>query len=120
MPSFRELLKSTKSEITEVSTEEAETLLEGDWTLLDVREPDEYEQGAIQGSVHIPRGNLESSIEARVPNKETKIVAMCAGGARSAFAAKTLQEMEYKNVVSMDGGFNQWKDESRRWEIPAV
>ena len=43
MPSFRELLKSTKSEITEVSTEEAETLLEGDWTLLDVREPDEYE-----------------------------------------------------------------------------
>ena len=120
MPSFRELLKSTKSEITEVSTEEAETLLEGDWTLLDVREPDEYEQGAIQGSVHIPRGNLESSIEARVPNKETKIVAMCAGGARSAFAAKTLQEMEYKNVVSMDGGFNQWKDESRRWKIPAV
>ena len=120
MPSFRELLKSTKSEITEVSTEEAETLLEGDWTLLDVREPDEYEQGAIQGSVHIPRGNLESSIEAQVPNKETKIVAMCAGGARSAFAAKTLQEMEYKNVVSMDGGFNQWKDESRRWKIPAV
>ena len=120
MPSFRELLKSTKSEITEVSTEEAETLLEGDWTLLDVREPDEYEQGAIQGSVHIPRGNLESSIEARVPNKETKIVVMCAGGARSAFAAKTLQEMEYKNVVSMDGGFNQWKDESRRWKIPAV
>ena len=120
MPSFRELLKSTKSEITEVSTEEAETLLEGDWTLLDVREPDEYEQGAIQDSVHIPRGNLESSIEARVPNKETKIVVMCAGGARSAFAAKTLQEMEYKNVVSMDGGFNQWKDESRRWKIPAV
>ena len=120
MPSFRELLKSTKSEITEVSTEEAETLLEGDWTLLDVREPDEYEQGAIQGSVHIPRGNLESSIEARVPNKETKIVVMCAGGARSAFAAKTLQEMDYKDIVSMDGGFNQWKDESRRWEIPAV
>ena len=74
MPSFRELLKSTKSEITEVSTEEAETLLEGDWTLLAVREPDEYEQGAIQGSVHIPRGNLESSIEARVPYKEIKIV----------------------------------------------
>ena len=69
---------------------------------------------------NIPRGNLETSIEARLPNKETKIVAMCAGGARSAFAAKTLQEMDYKNVVSMDGGFNQWKDESRKWEIPAV
>ena len=120
MASFRELLKRTKSEITEVSTEQAEKLLVEDWTLLDVREPDEFEQGAISGSVHIPRGNLETSIEARLPNKETKIVVMCAGGARSAFAAKTLQEMDYKNVVSMDGGFNQWKDESRKWEIPAV
>ncbi len=120
MANFRELLKKTKSEITEVSTEQAEKLLVDDWTLLDVREPDEFEQGAISGSLHIPRGNLETSIEARLPNKETKIVAMCAGGARSAFAAKTLQEMDYKNVVSMDGGFNQWKDESRKWEIPAV
>ena len=120
MANFRELLKKTKSEITEVSTEQAENLLAEDWTLLDVREPDEFEQGAISGSVHIPRGNLETSIEARLPNKETKIVAMCAGGARSAFAAKTLEEMDYKSVVSMDGGFNQWKDESRKWEIPAV
>ena len=120
MANFRELLKKTKSEITEVSTEQAEKLLAEDWTLLDVREPDEFEQGAISGSVHIPRGNLETSIEARLPNKETKIVAMCAGGARSAFAAKTLEEMDYKSVVSMDGGFNQWKDESRKWEIPAV
>ena len=120
MANFRELLKKTKSEITEVSTEQAENLLAEDWTLLDVREPDEFEQGAISGSVHIPRGNLETSIEARLPNKETKIVAMCAGGARSAFATKTLEEMDYKSVVSMDGGFNQWKDESRKWEIPAV
>ena len=120
MANFRELLKKTKSEITEVSTEQAENLLAEDWTLLDVREPDEFEQGAISGSVHIPRGNLETSIEARLHNKETKFVAMCAGGARSAFAAKTLEEMDYKSVVSMDGGFNQWKDESRKWEIPAV
>ena len=120
MANFRELLKSTKSEITEVSTEQAEGLLSDNWILLDVREPDEYEQGAIQSSIHIPRGNLESSIESRIPDKKTQIVAMCAGGARSAFAARTLQEMDYKNVVSMDGGFNQWKNESRRWEIPAV
>ena len=120
MANFRELLKNTKSEITEVSTEQAEGLLSDNWILLDVREPDEYEQGAIQSSIHIPRGNLESSIESRIPDKKTQIVAMCAGGARSAFAARTLQEMDYKNVVSMDGGFNQWKNESRRWEIPAV
>jgi molybdopterin/thiamine biosynthesis adenylyltransferase/rhodanese-related sulfurtransferase len=120
MANFRELLKSTKLEISEVSTEEAENLLEDDWRLLDVREPDEFEQGAIQDSLHVPRGNLESSIEAQIPDKDTKIVIMCAGGARSAFATKTLLAMDYKNVVSMDGGFNQWKNESRKWEIPAV
>ena len=120
MANFRELLKQTKSEIKEVSTVEAERLLLEDWVLLDVREPDEYEQGAINGSVHIPRGNLEASIESRVPDKETKVIAMCAGGARSAFAAKTLSELDYVNVVSMDGGFNRWKDESRQWEIPPV
>ena len=86
MANFRELLKQTKSEIKEVSTVEAERLLLEGWVLLDVREPDEYEQGAINGSVHIPRGNLEASIESRVPDKETKVIAMCAGGARSAFA----------------------------------
>ena len=68
MANFRELLKKTKSEVTEVSTEQAEKLLVEDWTLLDVREPDEFEQGAISGSVHIPRGNLETSTEARLPN----------------------------------------------------
>ena len=120
MANFRKLLKQTKSEIKEVSTVEAEHLLLEGWVLLDVREPDEYEQGAINGSVHIPRGNLEASIESRVPDKETKVIAMCAGGARSAFAAKTLSELDYVNVVSMDGGFNRWKDESRQWEIPPV
>ena len=120
MANFRELLKQTKSEIKEVSTVEAERLLSEDWVLLDVREPDEYEQGAINGSVHIPRGNLEASIESRVPDKETKVIAMCAGGARSAFAAKTLSELDYVNVVSMDGGFNRWKGENRQWEIPPV
>ena len=120
MANFRELLKQTKSEIKEVSTVEAERLLLEGWVLLDVREPDEYEQGAINGSVHIPRGNLEASIESRVPDKETKVIAMCAGGARSAFAAKPLSELDYVNVVSMDGGFNRWKDESRQGEIPPV
>ena len=120
MANFRELLKQTKFEIKEVSTVEAERLLLEGWVLLDVREPDEYEQGAINGSVHIPRGNLEASIESRVPDKETKVIAMCAGGARSAFAAKTLSELDYVNVVSMDGGFNRWKDESRQWDIPPV
>ena len=118
MASFRELLQQAKAEIREVDTAGGEELLAEGWTLLDVREPDEYEQGAIAGSVHIPRGQLESSIENRVPDRSTPLVAMCAGGVRSAFAAVTLEQMGYTDVVSMDGGFNKWKDEGRAWARP--
>ena len=120
MANFRELLQEAKNQINEVTPEEAEKLLNEDWLILDVREPDEISQGAIPSSTHIARGNLESSIEGRIPDKSTKIIAMCAGGARSAFAAQSLQMLDYKEVVSMDGGFNRWKDESRSWEIPTV
>ena len=118
MASFRELLQQAKAEIREVDTAGGEQLLAEGWTLLDVREPDEYEQGAIAGSVHIPRGQLESSIENRIADRSTPVVAMCAGGVRSAFAAVTLQQMGYTDVVSMDGGFNKWKDEGRAWARP--
>ena len=118
MASFRELLQQAKAEIREVDTAGGEQLLAEGWTLLDVREPDEYEQGAIAGSVHIPRGQLESSIENRIADRSTPVVAMCAGGVRSAFAAVTLEQMGYTDVVSMDGGFNKWKDEGRAWARP--
>src|SRR5207247_609621 len=80
----------------------------------------EYEQGALPAAVHIPRGNLESQIEGRVPVRETPIVVYCAGGTRSAFAAKTLGDLGYTDVVSMAGGFNRWKDEGRAWRTPDV
>src|SRR5690606_11444044 len=86
--------------------------------VLDVREPAEYEQGAIPGALHIPRGTLESSIESRVPDRDTPLIVHCASGVRSAFAAKTLEELGYTNVVSVAGGFNKWKDEGREWTTP--
>jgi molybdopterin/thiamine biosynthesis adenylyltransferase/rhodanese-related sulfurtransferase len=117
MTTTRELLAQVKAAITEVDPEEAERRL-GASTFLDVREPDEYEQGAIPGAVHLPRGNLEFAVEGRIPGKEGPIVVYCAGGARSAFAAKTLTDLGYKDVVSMSGGFNRWKDEGRAWSVP--
>ena len=120
MANFRQLLQNVKSEINEVTPEEAEKLLSDGWQLLDVREPDEFSQGAVPNSIHIARGNLESSIEGKIPDKATKIVTMCAGGARSAFAAHTLNSLDYTQIASMEGGFNRWKDESRSWEIPTV
>lgn len=120
MPSFRELLAATKAEIAEVDTEGGSAALAGGATLVDVREPDETAQGVVPGSVVIARGNLEAQIENRVADKNTPIVVMCAGGVRSAFAAKTLSELGYTDVVSMDGGFNKWKDEGRDWITPAT
>ncbi len=120
MASFQDLLATTKASITEVDPARAEAALAEGCTLLDVREPDEVAQGAIDGSIHVVRGNLESQIEARVPDKSTPLVVMCAGGARSAFATRTLEELGYITVASMDGGFNRWKDEGRPWLVPTM
>ncbi|MCB1256310.1 MAG: molybdopterin-synthase adenylyltransferase MoeB [Microthrixaceae bacterium] len=120
MASFRDLLTDTKSSIREVDTAEAERLRDSGVKLLDVREADEFEQGAVPGSVFIPRGHLESQIESRITDKNAPLLVMCAGGVRSAFAAKTLGELGYTDVVSIAGGFNKWKDEGREWKRPEV
>ena len=120
MASFRDLLTQTKAKITEVTTEQGNQLIDDGAVLLDVREPEEYGQGAIPDSLHVSRGQLESNVENRIPDKATKLVVMCAGGVRSAFAAKTLAELGYTDVVSMGGGFNKWKDEGRLWVVPTT
>jgi molybdopterin/thiamine biosynthesis adenylyltransferase/rhodanese-related sulfurtransferase len=119
MPSFRELLAKTKGNIREVDPAQAEQRL-GDATFLDVRELDEWEQGMVPGAVFIPRGHLESQVESRLTNRDAPIVVYCAGGVRSAFAAETLQDLGYRDVVSMAGGFGRWKNEGRPWITPAV
>ena len=118
MASFRDLLKQAKSQIREVDPAGAEAMVADGALLLDVREPDEFEQGAVPGSMHIPRGHLESQSEGRLGDRARPIVVICASGVRSAFAAKTLGELGYADVVSVEGGFNRWKDEGRSWERP--
>src|SRR3954466_9023638 len=119
MATFRDLLHRTKAEIREVDTAGAEAALARPGTVvLDVREPDEYDQGALPGAIHLPRGHLESKIESQISDRSTPIIIHCASGVRSAFAAKTLQELGYTDVASMAGGFNKWKDEGRDWAVP--
>ena len=119
MATFRELLAQARTQVREVDTSTVELTLSGEGTvLLDVREPDEFAQGAIPGAVHIPRGQLESQVENRLPDHDAPVVIYCAGGVRSVFAARTLAEMGYADVVSMAGGFDRWKDEGRAWTTP--
>lgn len=119
MASARELLARVKQEIKEVEPAEAEPRL-GEATFLDVRELDEYEQGTIPGSVFIPRGHLESWAAGRLPETDAPIIVVCASGFRSAFAAKTLQDLGYTDVANLIGGFERWKKEDRPWSTPAV
>jgi len=113
----RDLLNAAKSEIREIEPQEVAANLK-DYTILDVREPDEYEQGAVPGAIHVPRGQLEFNVEGRIPDKNAHLAVYCAGGVRSAFATKTLQDLGYTDVVSVIGGFNKWKDDGLVWSTP--
>ena len=120
MATFRDLLSAAKAQITEIDTATAESrIAAGGVTVLDVREPDEYNEGALVGALHIPRGHLEAQVEGRILDKDAPVIVYCAGGVRSAFAAKTLAELGYTNVESLAGGYGRWKDEGRKWKAPA-
>jgi molybdopterin/thiamine biosynthesis adenylyltransferase/rhodanese-related sulfurtransferase len=119
MASFRELLKKTKAEIREIDPGDAEPRL-SNATFLDIRELEEFEQGMIPGAVFIPRGHLESKVENQLTDRSRTVIIYCASGVRSVFAAKTLEELGYTDVVSMAGGFQRWKDQGRPWITPAT
>jgi adenylyltransferase/sulfurtransferase len=120
MSTFKELIRQVKSEIREVSAEEARARAERGATIVDVREADEWEKGHIPGALFIPRGFLELRIEEKVPDKSRELVLQCAGGTRSALAAKALQGLGYTNVSSMAGGFGKWKDAGLPVAVPRV
>jgi sulfur-carrier protein adenylyltransferase/sulfurtransferase len=119
MPSYRELLQQIKGEIDEIDVSRARDLLaEAEAAVVDVRERDEWAEGHLPGAVHIPRGSLESRIEGVVPDRSQAVVVYCGSGSRSAFAAKTLEELGYGNVLSLAGGFTDWKRNGLPFELP--
>jgi sulfur-carrier protein adenylyltransferase/sulfurtransferase len=110
MPTYRELLQQARAEISEIDAARARDLIaSGDPLVVDVREQDEWDEGHIPGAVHIPRGNLESRIERAAPDPSRPVLLYCSAGNRSAFAAKTLEEMGYEDVTSLADGFTDWK-----------
>jgi sulfur-carrier protein adenylyltransferase/sulfurtransferase len=117
MAGYRDLLQQVKSEIEEVDAPRAHEL-QGAALFVDVREQDEWDEGHIPAAVHIPRGYLESRIENVAPDRSAQVVVYCAGGSRSAFAAKTLEELGYDNVVSLAGGYTDWKRNGLPTELP--
>jgi molybdopterin/thiamine biosynthesis adenylyltransferase/rhodanese-related sulfurtransferase len=117
MASYRELLQHVKAEIDEIGASEAAGRADPP-LFLDVRERDEWEEGHIPGALHVPRGSLESRIESAVSDREQPIVVYCSGGSRSAFAARTLEELGYTDVRSLAGGFTDWKRNGFPTQLP--
>lgn len=114
----REIMRQARRQVPEWSPPQVKAALAGQGAagqdhhkvvLVDVREKHEWNEGYIPGAIHVPRGFLELQIEESVPDKDATVVLYCAGGTRSLIAGRTLQEMGYKNVVSMTGGFGFWK-----------
>jgi len=120
MPSYRDLLRSTKAEIEEIDSSRAQELLGGidAPVLVDVRERDEWEQGRIPNAIHVPRGHLESRIEQAAPDRSQPVLLYCAVGNRSAFAAKTLAELGYERPISLAGGFTDWQRNGLPTDLP--
>jgi adenylyltransferase/sulfurtransferase len=117
---FKDILSQCKKEIREVTVDDVHKRLESDkgFALLDVREKDEWDEGHLEGATFLPRGFLEVKVEKTIPDKETPVIVYCAGGVRSALAARSLQQLGYRDVVSMIGGFNEWKNAGRPFVIP--
>jgi sulfur-carrier protein adenylyltransferase/sulfurtransferase len=122
MATYRELLARARAEIDEISTPEAHALVESDEPPLfvDVRPRDEWDEGHLPGAIHLPRNNLESRVEALIPDKSRALVVYCASGVRSAFATKSLHELGYENAVNLSDGFVGWKRNGYEFTTPTA
>ena len=112
-----EIVAKAKATITECSVRDAHACLNANTLILDIREPAEYQRAHLPGAVLLPRGLLEFDIhnvvdkmrtDLNVAHDEQHIVVYCGTGGRSALAAKSLEDLGYKNVISMDGGIIAW------------
>jgi molybdopterin/thiamine biosynthesis adenylyltransferase/rhodanese-related sulfurtransferase len=121
MKTYSDLLQEVKNQIRTVTLDEIKRRLDAheNYTIVDVREKDETRLGFIPGAVLLPRGFLEMQAEQKLPDKDAKLIVYCAGGTRSAFATKVLQDLGYKHVESANPGFTRWKDVGNPVDKPA-
>ena len=114
---YKALLAEAEAGISTLSVAEASALVgKIDVVFVDLRDPRELErEGRIPGAFHCPRGMLEFWIDPESPyakpvfQEDKTFVFFCAGGWRSALAAKTAKEMGLKPVAHIAGGFGAWK-----------
>jgi molybdopterin/thiamine biosynthesis adenylyltransferase/rhodanese-related sulfurtransferase len=117
---YQQWITGIRQEIQEISVAELAAVQGGSAVVIDVREPDEYEQGSIPGALLIPRGQLEGAIGEHVTDPQTDLVLYCSVGERSALAARSLELLGYQRVASLSEGFEGWKRAGQSWSVPEV
>jgi len=105
-----DLIDEAKVRIREVTPRETMSDTNPNLVLLDVRERNEWNLGHLPNAMHLPRGSMETKIEALVP-RDKHVIIYCQSGNRSALAADTLQQMGYTDVTSMSRGIVGWVDD---------
>jgi rhodanese-related sulfurtransferase len=111
-PGFLKAVNEAKSRVRENTPDDVKRKQEAgeSFYFVDVREDNEWQKGHAAGAIHLGKGIIERDIEKAVPDHDAEIVLYCGGGFRSALAADALQNMGYKNVISMDGGWTKWRE----------
>jgi sulfur-carrier protein adenylyltransferase/sulfurtransferase len=118
-PSGAEYIKRIREQVEEVDPSDVKPLVGNGVPIIDVREAEEYAVAHLPGAKSVPRGYLESRIDAAVPDRTQRVILYCASGQRSALAAHTLKtELGFEDVASMTGGITLWKDRGYDVETP--
>ena len=106
-PGFLKLVNEARPYVKEITIEQARERLARNpkAVLMDVREDSEWNKQHAQQAVHLGKGVLERDLEALYPDADTEILMYCGGGYRSVLTAAVAQQMGYRNVFSVMGGF---------------
>jgi molybdopterin/thiamine biosynthesis adenylyltransferase/rhodanese-related sulfurtransferase len=115
---YKQWIARIRAEINEISVADLSALDPDERVIVDIREPEEFDQGIIPGAVLIPRGRLEGAIGDHVNDPDRLIVLCCSVGERSALAAESLERLGFRNVRSLAEGTEGWKAAGLEWEIP--
>ena len=122
-----DFIKEAKSRIEEVDVDTAEALIKDGYKVLDVREPAEFLSGAIEETIHVPRGLLEVAADRQFPGatpqlrdgRDDKWLVLCRTGGRAAMATDLLKKMGFSDIKNVLGGYDAWTKANKATVIPS-
>lgn len=120
MNGYRRRLEELAERITGIAPGDAYEASRGGAMLLDIRDPEEWAEGSPAGALRLGRSFLEHDVETAIPDKGKPVLVVCGSGVRSLFAAESLLQLGYRDVRSVEGGYEAWKRSALPYERPSV